>query len=63
MVIKSPDTGWVRVRSEPSTSGEELAKVNDGESYPLKDEQSGWYQIEYDTGKEGWISGRYAEKI
>lgn len=63
VVIKSPDTGWVRVRSEPSTSGEELAKVNDGESFPLKDEQSGWYKIEYDTGKTGWISGKYAEKF
>lgn len=63
VVIKSATTGWVRVRSEPSTSGEELAKVNDGESFPLKDEQSGWYQIEYDTAKLGWISGQYAEKF
>ncbi len=63
VVIKSPDTGWVRVRSEPSTSGTELAKVNDGEQFPLQDEQSGWYKIEYDTGKSGWISGQYAEKF
>ena len=63
VVIKSPDTGWVRVRSEPSTSGTELTKVNDGEQYPLLDEQSGWYQIEYDTAKNGWISGQYAEKF
>ena len=62
-VIKSPDTGWVRVRSEPSTSGEELAKVNDGEQFPLVDEQSGWYKITYETGKNGWISGKYAEKF
>ncbi|MBU2051839.1 PEGA domain-containing protein [Patescibacteria group bacterium] len=61
--IKSPDTGWVRVRSEASTSGEELTKVNDGEQYPLVDEQSGWYKIEYETGKNGWISGQYAEKF
>jgi hypothetical protein len=61
--IKSPDTGWVRVRKEPSTSAEELAKVNDGEQFPLTDEQSGWYEIEYDTAKTGWISGQYAEKF
>lgn len=63
VLIKSPDTGWVRVRSEPSTSGTELAKVNDGEQFPLQDEQSGWYKIEYDTAKSGWISGQYAEKF
>jgi hypothetical protein len=61
--IKSPDTGWVRVRSEPSTAGEELAKVNDGEQFSLVDEQSGWYKITYETGKNGWISGQYAEKF
>ncbi|MFH0942744.1 MAG: PEGA domain-containing protein [Candidatus Beckwithbacteria bacterium] len=63
VVIDSPDTGWVRVRSEASTAGEELAKVDHGTSFPLKDEQSGWYEIEYETGKTGWISGKYAEKF
>ncbi|MCX6817006.1 MAG: PEGA domain-containing protein [Candidatus Beckwithbacteria bacterium] len=60
--INAPDTGWVRVRSEPSTSGEELTKVDHGQKFPLVDSQSGWYKIEYATGKEGWISGKYAEK-
>jgi len=63
VVIASPDIGWVRVRAEASTTSEELAKVNDGESYKLLDTTlSGWYQIEYATDKEGWISGKYAEK-
>ena len=61
--IDSPDTGWVRVRTEASTAGEELTKVDHGESFPLIDEKSGWYQIEYETGKNGWISGKYAEKF
>lgn len=63
VTIDSPDTGWVRVRAEASTAGEELTKVDHGESFPLVDEQSGWYQIEYATGKNGWISGKYAEKF
>ena len=62
VTIDSPDTGWVRVRAEASTASEELTKVDHGESFPLVDEQSGWYQIEYATGKNGWISGKYAEK-
>lgn len=63
VTIDSPDTGWVRVRSEPSTAGEELTKVDHSQSFPLIDEKSGWYQIEYETGKKGWISGKYAEKF
>lgn len=61
--IDSPDTGWVRVRAEASTAGEELTKVDHDQSFPLIDEKSGWYQIEYETGKNGWISGKYAEKF
>ncbi len=63
VIIKSPDIGWVRVRAETSTSSEELAKVNDGEAYKLLDTTAaGWYQIEYAKDKDGWISGKYAEK-
>lgn len=61
VVIESPEAGWVRVREKPSTSSEEITKVNDGEEYRYLDEQSGWYQIEYEDGETGWISGKYAE--
>ncbi|MBU1085673.1 MAG: PEGA domain-containing protein [Candidatus Beckwithbacteria bacterium] len=65
--INSPDTGWVNVRSEASTTGGDdtiLTKVDHGEKFPLVDTTvNGWYQIEYETGKEGWISGKYAEKF
>ncbi len=50
------------MRKEPSTSAQELAKVNPGEEYPLLEEKSGWYKIEYEIGKEGWISATYAQK-
>ena len=63
VVITSETTGWVRVRKEPTTASDEVAKVNDGEQYPLLDSQSGWYQIEYAAGQTGWISGQYAEKF
>jgi len=60
--INETPTGWLRVRKDPKLDGEELAKVNPGDMFPLKDEQSGWYQIEYEDGKMGWIAGQYAEK-
>lgn len=60
--INDTPTGWLRVRSEPSLTGEEIAKVNPGDTFSLKNDQSGWYQIELDNGKLGWIAGQYAEK-
>lgn len=62
VLIKDTPTGWLRVRMEPTTTATEAAKVNPGEKYPLLDEESGWYKIEYEADKEGWISGQYAEK-
>ena len=60
--INSPDAGWVRVREEASTASEELTKVDHEEQFPLVNTDSGWYQIEYEAGENGWISGKYAEK-
>lgn len=62
--IKETGTGWLRVRTEPSTESEELAKVDVGEMFPyLNEEKFGWYKIEYETGKEGWVSGTYSELV
>jgi len=61
--IKDTPTGWLRVRSKPGLSGEELAKVNPGDEFGVLDEQNGWYKIEYQEGKEGWVSGTYVTVI
>jgi len=66
--IKS-DTGWVRVRTGPGPSyevikvGDDEVKVYEPNQFPLLDEDNGWYKITYETGKSGWISGKYAEKF
>lgn len=62
VVILDTPTGWLRVRTEPSTTASEAGKVNPKEKYTLLDEKSGWYKIKTPEG-EGWISGRYAEKV
>jgi len=57
------EVGWARVREEATTGSEELTTVDLGEKFPLLDTSSdGWYQIEYEPGKQGWISGSLAEK-
>lgn len=63
--ILSTPTDFLRVRSEPSTLGEEVERVEPGERYPYldEDEDTGWIKIEYEEGKEGWVSGQYAKKV
>lgn len=62
VIIKDTPTGWLRVREEPSISASEAARVKPGEKYELLDEKEGWYKIEYEKGKMGWISGEYSTK-
>ncbi|MEK7165770.1 MAG: PEGA domain-containing protein [Patescibacteria group bacterium] len=62
-ILDTP-TGFLRVRKEPNTSGEEIGRVSPGEYYSMLDEDNnGWYKIEYEIDKEGWISSQYAKKF
>jgi hypothetical protein len=63
--ILSTPTGYLRVRSQASSTADEVGKVNPGQRYPLIsiDSKTGWYEIEYEKGKNGWISNQYAKKI
>lgn len=64
VIITETGTGWLRVRAEPSIGSEELTKVDVGDQFPYLDSnETGWYQIEYESGEEGWISGQYADII
>lgn len=63
--ILSTSTGFLRVREEASTLADEIGQVSPGERYPWvsTDEDTGWYEIEYEEGKTGWVSSQYAKKI
>ncbi len=65
-ILETP-TGFLRVRGEAGSSGEEVGRVNPGEFYALLDEtdvsNTPWYKIEYETGKEGFVSSQYAKKF
>lgn len=62
-LIKETPTGFLRLRSEPSTSAQELAKLKPGETYTILDTKSSWYQIQYTASVSGWIAVQYAEKV
>lgn len=63
VLIKDTPTGWLRVRESASTAATEVSRVDPGGKYPFLEEENGWYKIEYEEGKKGWISGQYAQKI
>ncbi len=60
VVIGQTGTGWLRVREEGSLSGVEVGKVDSGREFEVQEEKSGWYKIEYEKGKMGWVSGEFA---
>lgn len=61
-ILETP-TGWLRVRTDPSLSASETAKIKPGQTHLLLEEKPGWFKIQYEEGKEGWISSQYATKI
>ncbi len=63
--ILSTPTGFLRVRESASTGSTELAQVNPGDKFAYNAEEStaSWYQIEYLTGKWGFVSSTYAKLV
>ena len=63
--ILSTPTGYLRVRSEPSTLADEVGQVKPGETFELVEEDSGsgWFKIIITEGKEGWVTNQYAKKV
>lgn len=58
--ILETGTGWLRVRSEPSLAGVEVAKVDVDEEYELLNKEDDWYEIRVGEETSGWISSDYA---
>lgn len=61
--ILTTPTNFLRVRATAGASGVEVAKVNPGDRFPYLSTESGWYQIEYLTGKKGYVSTTYAKLV
>lgn len=61
VVIEETETGWLRVRSKPTTAEDnEIGKADEGEQFKFyESNETGWYKIDFE-GEEGWISGKYA---
>lgn len=70
MILDTP-TGYLRVRTEPGTDGQEIGQVKPGQTFPLLEEDlaTGWFKIQFEEpaaglpkGISGWISNQFASK-
>lgn len=61
-ILNTP-TGFLRVRMSPSSAASEEAQVKPGSNYPYVGESKdkSWIEIEYRTGKDGWVSAQYTQ--
>ena len=72
VLISNTPTGFLRMRTEPDTKGEEIAELKTGQKYLYleTDTDSGWYKIQYQdpapglpNGITGWVSGQYSKIV
>lgn len=70
VIINDTPTGFLRMRTQPGTSGDEIAELKPGDKYPFLEEDatSGWFKIQYKdpapglpNGIVGWVSNQYSQ--
>ncbi len=62
-ILDTP-TGWLKVRETASVNAAELAKVNPGDVFSYRESSpSSWFNIQYTTGKWGFVSAQYAKLV
>lgn len=59
--IKETGEGWINVRKEAKYGKNILVQLDVGAKVPyLNETTGGWHKVEYQTGKQGWVSSQYA---
>lgn len=62
VVVTGTPNGFLRIRSNPSTSSSEVTRVNDGTVMTVLDETNGWYHVQLSDGTKGYASSVYTKK-
>lgn len=57
--------GYLNVRKEPSTAGEKVTEILEGQEFELLEynEAKTWAKLQIDEGQVGWVSAQYVEEI
>ncbi|MBN1915800.1 SH3 domain-containing protein [Candidatus Dojkabacteria bacterium] len=62
--ILSTDTGYLNVREIASGAANVITKVNPGQRYFfLEDSNTGWYKIDIEGGKSGWVAKQHVKFV
>jgi len=62
--IQNTELGYLRVRGEPSTVGNEIGRVSSGERFfVLEDAGNGFIRIDLGEGKSGWVASWLTNNI
>ncbi len=61
--VDPTDTGWLRVRSQPTLNASEVGHVNTGEKLTVFEEKDGWLRIESLLGTNGWVLKNFTSPI
>jgi len=59
--VKTTETGWLRMRSQPSLTGAEVGRLNVGDTVSITEEKPGWLKVKNSAGLEGWASSDYLQ--
>ena len=60
VVVEMRQGATLNVRAKPSSQGEILGYLENGDMMPFMSESGDWYQIEIEEGLSGWISKKYS---
>jgi uncharacterized protein YgiM (DUF1202 family) len=60
VVVQMRKGATLNVRAKPSTQGEIMGYLEDGDMMPFVSDSGDWYQIEIDEEQSGWISKKYS---
>ena len=61
--VSDTEVGYLRVRKDANIYSEEVFRVNPKDVFEVIEEKSGWYKIEYEKDKQGWVSSLYVTKV
>lgn len=60
-VVLSTPTGFLRIRSRPSLTASEIARIRPGDELVILEESPGWVKIRTKENTEGYVSSDYVE--
>lgn len=61
-IVGTVTANGLHIRNAASLNSSIIGTANKGQSYTILAEENNWSKIEYQSGKEGWVSSLYLEK-